>query len=342
MTDSDVTFSVIVATRNRPALCRVALRSILEQTLREIEVIVVNDGSIENHLPAYQALEQEAGGQARFLKLQPRPNGHGQSYALNFGVSRARGRYICFLDDDDAWSDSRYLEYARDVIGHAERPVDLHLANQAAFLGNTRQQGPIWIEGLTDILRVEGRQTDAQGAYTVTVDDLLRCGGFCHLNTTIVRRTLFEEIGGLDEHTRYECDRDFYLRAIDRADLMKYMPRIMARHNIPDPATPSSMSTSVSILEKRIFQLRVLDKAILLANHPAIRAHGRLHRAYTLKKIAEELARAGRIDDAQYYARVALGAGPTWKWLGYTAWQSLRLIAARTIRLVPSAQRRRS
>jgi hypothetical protein len=218
----------------------------------------------------------------------------------------------------------------------------LVLANQAAYLAGQLQPRPMWLEGLTDILRLEGRRPDLQGAYTVTVDDLLKCKGFCHLNTTIVHRRLFEQIGGMDENIRYECDRDFYLRVLDRADRIKYLPRTVSRHNIPNPATPSSMSTSISILEKRIFQLRVLDKSILFANHPAIRAHGRLHKAYTLKRIAEELAKVGRIDDAQYYARLGLGARPTWRWLGYTAWQTTKLIAARarsSIRLISSAQR---
>ena len=194
MDATEAMFSVVIATRNRPASFRAALESVLDQTFGEIEVIVVNDGSAEDHLPAYRALEQEAGGRVRFLNLQPRPSGHGQSYARNFGVSWARSRYVCFLDDDDVWTDHRYLECARDVIQHSEQPVDLHLANQAAFLGECRREGPVWIEGLAEILRTERRQTDTQGAYAVTVDDLLKCTGFCHLNTTIVRRALFDEI----------------------------------------------------------------------------------------------------------------------------------------------------
>lgn len=344
MSESEVMFSVILATRNRPSSCRVALQSILKQTFGEIEVIVVNDGSAEDHLPAYRALEQEAGGRVRFLKLQPRPSGHGQSYARNFGASWARGRYVCFLDDDDVWTDQRYLECARDVIERSEERVDLHLANQAAFLGDSRQEGPFWIECLADILRTDRRQADALGAYTVTVDDLLKCSGFCHLNATIVRREFFEDIGGLDESQRYEDDRDFYLRAIDGAALIKYSPRVVSRHNIFSSAG-SSVAAGYSILEKRIFQLRVFDRAILFANHPGIRAHGRLHKAYALKSIAEELAKAGRLDDALYYARVGLGARPTWKWLGYTAWQIVIVMLAHTrswVRLILNARKRRS
>jgi glycosyltransferase involved in cell wall biosynthesis len=154
---------------------------------------------------------------------------------LNIGVGHARGEYLTFLDDDDFWTDPEHLVRVARVIeaGGTATPVDLVLANQAAYLAGQLQPRPMWLEGLIDILRTEARQTDAQGAYTVTVDDLLRCAGFCHLNTTIVRRTFFEEIGGLDENIRYECDRDFYLRAIDRADLIKYSPQTVSDTTSP-------------------------------------------------------------------------------------------------------------
>jgi hypothetical protein len=68
----------------------------------------------------------------------------------------------------------------------------------------------------------------------------------------------------------------------------------------------------------------LLDRAILFSQHAAIRAYGRRHKAYTLKRIAESLAGAGRHAEAAFYAREALGAGPTTKWAAYTAWRTLK------------------
>jgi len=58
------------------------------------------------------------------------------------------------------------------------------------------------------------REPDVAGAFTVSPAELLACPAHCHLNTTIVSRAFYFEIAGLDEGLRYECDRDFYLRAI--------------------------------------------------------------------------------------------------------------------------------
>jgi glycosyltransferase involved in cell wall biosynthesis len=323
------TISVIIATRNRPALFAAALASVLQQSTPPAEVIVVNDGSDDEHRDAYARTIAEAGDRVRYYALIARPRGHGASYALNHGVARAMGDYVGFLDDDDSWIDSDHLVRVATTINAAERPVDLYMANQIAFANGERKAGPIWIEDLEGILRREGRQPDASGAYSASIADLLRCTGFCHLNTLIVRRALFNEIGGLDEANRWECDRDLYLRLIDKAGMIKYAPITVARHNIPDPAKTANVTTALSELDRRLYQLRLLDRAILFAQNPAIRAYARRHKAYTLKRMAQALDSSNRRGEAAFYAREGLGAGPTLKWAAYAAWQGLRALAER-------------
>ena len=75
---------------------------------------------------------------------------------------------------------------------------------------------------------------------------------------------------------------------------MKYAPTTVARHNIPDPAKAASLTTALSDLERRLFQLTVFDRALRLSQHRGIQSHARQHKAYTLKRIAESLASNGR------------------------------------------------
>jgi glycosyltransferase involved in cell wall biosynthesis len=318
------TISVIIATRNRPTLFADALGSVLRQSTPPAEIIVVDDGSDEKHRAEYARVLGNSGNRVRSFALMARPRGHGQSYSLNFGVAQATGDYVAFLDDDDSWTDSTHLERAGSVIGASDRPIDLYMSNQAAFVGDEKKLGPIWIEELEGLLRSEGQRPDQSGSYAVSVDDFLRCSGFCHLNALIVRRELYNDIGGMDEGIRWECDRDLVLRLIDRAREVRHSPQFVARHNIPDPTAHSSITTSLSEIERRLYQMRVLDRAILNSAHPSIRAYGRRHKAFTLKKIAEELAKEGRHRDAAFYAREALGAGPTLKWSIYTAYRIFR------------------
>jgi len=320
------TFTVIIATRDRPVLFERALNSVLGQTETDLDLIVVNDGSAPEHLDAYRRLEDRIAERGQSIHLVRRPNGHGQSYALNLGASHATSEFLCFLDDDDEWTDPTYLARVKRALAQAPHSIDLHLSNQAAFVGERRLSGPIWVEGLEERLPPSRRQPDENGGYTVIIPDLIGHTGFCHINCLIVRRTLWETIQGMDETIRWECDRDLFLRLIARAQVIRYDPAVVSRHNVPDPAKAASMTTMLPMLSKRLFQVRVLDKAMALSEHAEIRAHGRQHKGYALKKIAEDLSAARQWTAAFAYAREALGLSPTLKWALYTGWLGLRAL----------------
>jgi hypothetical protein len=186
----------------------------------------------------------------------------------------------------------------------------------------------IWTEDLNPIVQ-QMLHPDAVGAYEVTTDFLLRSRGFCHLNTTVARRAFFMELGGFDENLRYEEDRDFYLRAIDVATLIKYSPFVTSRHNVPIPSAQNNVSTTTDDIARRIFQLRLLDKAILFSHHPGLRAYGRQHKVHTLKHIAETRWRSGDDETAAYYAQQALWTGFGLKWLTFCCWLWTRLSVSR-------------
>ena len=297
-------FSVILATRNRPEEFRVALDSVLAQQGVELEVIVVNDGSDADHIPAYNQIETDRLGGSKIHHLPKAMNGHGQSYVLNFGAAMASGEVLGFLDDDDEWTDNQHLSRAAQTIQSLSSIPDLYFTCQRAFFGDTQKTEEIWLDGLEQHLPDE-KKVSGNSAFSVTVTDLLKATGFAHVNNTLIRKDHFVAIKGFDETLRYECDRDFYLRAVDAADTMVYTPDFVSRHNIPDPTAGTSMSTLLGDIDKRLYQLRVLDKAICFSRHAALRNHGRTHKAFALQKLAGDLEEAGRTREAYFYAREA-------------------------------------
>ena len=318
-------FTIVLATRDRPTLFAQALNSVALQNFDDTEIVVVNDGSSSEALAQYEGVLQRAravlGLRLCAYQLVRRPRGHGQSYSLNFGAERARGEYLCFLDDDDLWIDLGHLRRAAQVIRHAKeagRGIDLYMTNQQAWRQGQVMPGPTWLEGLAGQLVARGRAADGDGAFAVDVADLLGSGGFCHLNCLCVRRELFLGVGGMDEGIRWECDREIFLRLLDSATHAVHHPAITGKHHVPDPKLGQSMTTSLNNLERRLWQLRVLDKASLLLQNPLLRAHGRLHRGYTLKRIAEDLAAHQDWHSASFYAIEGLAALPTFKWLLFT------------------------
>ncbi len=328
-------FSVVLATRDRPVLFQEALDSVLAQRFTDIEVIVVNDGSSPDCVAAYQpvwaAARARLGERFQQHSLVHRPRGHGQSYSLNFGAAQAHGEYLCFLDDDDKWTDAGHLQRAADVLAvarAAQAPApDLYMANQRAWVDEQTPVGTLWLGDLEAQLKAAGARPGALGEYPVGVAALMATTGFCHLNCLVVRRALFQAVGGMDEGIRWECDRDLYLKLIEAAGAMLHHPAVVSYHRVPDPKKAANMTTTLGMVEKRVLQALVMDRTLARSHDPHIRRHAREHKGYALKKIASELAQAGDWPLASFYARQALGAAPGFKWLAFTLQCMLRGMA---------------
>lgn len=92
--------SIIVPVYNCENYIEECISSILGQSFKDYEIIIINDGSTDSTLKKIQKYNQ-------FIKLISISN-HGQSFARNLGLKLAKGDYICFVDSDD-YLDQEYL-----------------------------------------------------------------------------------------------------------------------------------------------------------------------------------------------------------------------------------------
>lgn len=320
---NSVFFTVIIPTRNRPELFKLALDSVLAQSFKDIEVIVVNDGSSDEFLTAYKAMENDYDETVKWRYQIRRPNGHGQSYSMNTGAYVGSGEYLCFLDDDDFWIDENHLQRAHDSIVKSAHKVDAYYSNQDAYFSDGRKQlENVWIEDLASPSK--NLETDANGSAIVNAEFLFSSKGFAHLNCSIVRRELYLSIKGMDENIRYECDRDIYIRVVDASEHILYNPIVISKHHIPDPKKSDNMSTLVSSFEKRLYQINVYEKAILLAQKRCIKEHSKNGLSNIFKHITEEYIRLNEIQNASIYAKKALALKSSFKWRLYTTYLSFQ------------------
>ena len=103
-------FSIIIPLYNKAPYIEKALRSVLFQTYKEFEIIVMDDGSKDNSYEIAKSVLLETSN----YKLQTQPN-QGVSTARNNAVKLAKYPYICFLDADDWWAPT-FLEEIKALI----------------------------------------------------------------------------------------------------------------------------------------------------------------------------------------------------------------------------------
>jgi len=105
--------SVIIPTYNRANLLSRTVRSALNQTLQDFELIIIDDGSIDNTEEVVKNFQ----GKDQRVKYIKHEKNKGGGVARNTGLKNAKGKYIAFLDSDDEWWFPEKLEKCYSLAG---------------------------------------------------------------------------------------------------------------------------------------------------------------------------------------------------------------------------------
>jgi len=180
--------SVVVVTRDRPALLKDALAGIARQTLAPLEVVVADDGD---------APLDPSGIEAGVLALRLlRSDARCAAAARNLGARAAMGEVLAFLDDDDVWHPAHLDGLARAFqdpdAGLAYRDVDV-VREEEAFGARIER----------DRRRI-ARDWDPE---------MMRHDDYIPPSALAIRSDLFRTLSGFDESFRYSEDWDLLLRA---------------------------------------------------------------------------------------------------------------------------------
>lgn len=103
--------SIIIPTYNRENIVGKAIKSVVLQNYRPLEIIVIDDGSTDNTKSIINQIQKKYSNALDNLKIDYIfQNNHGVSDARNNGISHSKGEYICFLDSDDIYYPEKISE----------------------------------------------------------------------------------------------------------------------------------------------------------------------------------------------------------------------------------------
>jgi glycosyltransferase involved in cell wall biosynthesis len=176
--------SVLVPAYNAMEYLPKTISSVIDQTYQDFEIIIVNDGSVDEIETWAKQLSDSR------IKLVSQAN-QGLASARNTGLANARGEYIAFIDADDLWLSSKLEKQVQVLDSNPDVGVVYSwialIDEKGSLLGKIRKnyaQGNVWVE--------------------LTTHNIVECG-----SVALVRRACFDKVGLFDEDLPFSCSEDW-------------------------------------------------------------------------------------------------------------------------------------
>lgn len=212
----NIKVSVIVPVFNAEAYLQACLTSIIGQTLKEIEIICVDDGSVDG---SHSILERFSEQDNRIQIIKQANLGAGA--ARNAGLSVAKGEYLSFLDSDDLFSPSMLEEVYAAATSSENADVILFCAECFDESGVLRE------ERLNlDLL------SDGDSFSPEDLPDFIFQLSSCNTWSKLYRRQFIQDAGLEYQGTRTANDLYFVYMALAAAGRINVLDRVLVRHRI--------------------------------------------------------------------------------------------------------------
>ena len=221
--------SIIIPVYNGEKTIQETLQSVFQQTFKEFEIIIIDDGSQDKTLEILNSIRDPR------LKIYSYQNS-GQATARNRGIERAKGQYIAFLDADDLWTPDK-------------------LERQLKTLQNSPHAAVVY--SWTDYIDESGKFVQPGRHISVEGDvyaELLTTNFVENGSNILVQKQALTEVGGFEASLPPAEDWDLWLRLARRYPFVVVpAPQVLYR--------VSTHSSSSNLAKQETQSLRVLDRA---------------------------------------------------------------------------------
>lgn len=239
--------SIIIPTYNREKYIAECLDSVLNQTYTDYEVIVVDDGSIDNTEEVMRQFE----GRVTYKKIAH----SGPSIPRNVALEMATGDLIAFHDDDDLWLPDHLQLHVDFMDKHTD--IDMVFSDLELFDENSTIYKS-WMSEKTVFAGIKKTQVgDHFFILEGNIFDYLVRERFMTMPTLVVRRNCLDQVGHFDESLVAQVDYDLFLR-LARKFSVGYIDRVLARcrvHSTNLSGNPKRRITSKTVMWEKMEKL---------------------------------------------------------------------------------------
>ena len=211
MTAPDPTVSVVLPTYDRGDVLGRAIESVLAQTYREFELLVVDDGSTDDTAAVVGSFDDPR------ITYVEHANNRGACAARNTGIRESTGEFVAFQDSDDEWHPEKLR---RQMDAFADAPASVGVV----YTGFTRHGDGT--ETYHPGPGVDPKEGDVR-------ESLLR-QNFVTTQAAVVRRRCLDDVGGFDERLPRFQDWELWLRLSERYEFSLVDESLVTAHDRPD------------------------------------------------------------------------------------------------------------
>lgn len=201
--------SVIIPTYNRATTLPQSIESVLNQTLDDFELLVVDDASTDRTESVVESYDDP-----RVTYLSHETN-RGGSTARNTGLEYATGEYVAYLDSDDAFFPAKLERQVATLERRSDEWIAAYCGVEMVSEGGSNRLRDMVVDLLSRRRVTEGAEGGAELIGDVLANNLHTSAG----STLLVEREVVERIGGFDESFRRFQDAEFLIRVLEQGNL---------------------------------------------------------------------------------------------------------------------------
>jgi|GEM_PF-1135942 len=303
--------SVILPTHNRAHYIPYAIQSVLNQTYKDIELIVINDGStdeteevIKPYLRDINYIHQENSGSGK---------------ARNEGIKAAKGEYIAFIDDDDIWLPWK-LELQMEIF-NKHKEIGIICTNFSIF--NDKEERPSGIKEYFGLFKRTNLDFDTIfkqnkriffndkefNFYWGDIFPTIIQGSLIHQVSILTKKNIVEEIGFYNESLSDNEDYDVCLKIGEKYEI-GYVDIDTVKVRLSPKTRSNDESTRIKFWENN---LQIVTQAINRSSKKEILDKNSISNRFDqiYQKIAYYSLSAGDLKKSRFYLKKIIKNAPT-------------------------------